>query len=639
MLQIEKFSLKKDVTLASTYMNISAVLSHMNRHREALKIAKKANGMFLDLKEKQLNGQNPYGSDSSVQHTVNGEGSFQINLIISYFNMGIAAERLGSKKEAFSYINQGYHFAMIDLGTSHAVTGNMRNYLENLSAELKRNQPVTLPAQKDRYSSHSRSQHEQTASLGPRSTSVGDNSVQRAKTINIDPSGRHRLILQRGKDEISIAQDYFLHKKLPKPKLAKPKSRNLSKDKSQSQSRKNELTMLLEELAERKQADLKRPQQRNRETKSGLSRHSLLKEASSTSQHKQSQPLQTGKKLRLEPVNIHSASAGGGSSIAQYLGSEGSDPNPKLGYKKLGSLLVKLSNSDLTKLPDMIENLDVKQTLKPRQFANYESEGDISSIAVQAKKSNIDIANSDIALPDQRASAHRNSREAEVDLSKNLIVFEPETDGDPQPPSVTPLNLQRLRRSRTAEDPCTPQEGPDPEDFEEYRLNQDEIASEELEEEPVLRQHSDANSGMRLRTLNQKYRPQLGDIAEEPGSLAESKALEGTLRSRSNEKYPDTGSKLRPSQARDYSKDGTANSVDQDSADPQPVQVRLVQLEKPGQPSKGSLAPSDGTSGEIKFSKSESSKKQVRSGHEFAMTGNFNMKRVVTYNVSPVRIE
>ncbi len=593
VLQIEKFSLKKDVTLASTYMNISAVLSHMNRHREALKIAKKANGMFLDLKEKQLNGHNPYGSTFSMQDSTHTESSFHINLIISYFNMGIAAERLGSKREAFSCINQGYHFAMIDLGMTHPVTGNMKNYLDQLSAELKKNQPVVLPVQRDRSSHHSRSQHEHSASLRPRSTSDLDNPLQRAKTINIDPAGRHRLKLQRGKDEISIAQDYFLHKNLSKPK---PKSRNLSKDKSQSQSRKNDLTILLEELAGRKQADLKKHQPRFKDLKPPLSKHSLLKETSMAS-HLKPQPAATVKKMRLEPVHLERVAGS----------SDNADPNPKLGYKKLGSLLVKLSNSDLTKLPDMIENLDVKQSLKPKNFNTYESDEEISSIAAQAKKSNIDIAKSDIALPGQRISANKHNSDLEVDLNKNLIALDPE-----DPSAATPPNLQRLRRSRTTEEAQASLQVAGLEDFEEYRLNQEEIKSEELEDDQLQRKPSDADSGFRLQILNQKYKPQLGDIAEEPRSLADSKGLEGTLRSKSNEKPPETHSKLLPAHLRDYSKDGTTNSADQESSDLQTVQVRLLHLEGRDLAQKPQTSLSDGTSGDIKLSKSDSSKKQVR---------------------------
>ena len=74
VLQIEKSAACDEKQTASTYLNISAILSCLGKHADALKFAKKANLMYLRAKEKQL-------EDESGAQDV----SFHTNFIISFF--------------------------------------------------------------------------------------------------------------------------------------------------------------------------------------------------------------------------------------------------------------------------------------------------------------------------------------------------------------------------------------------------------------------------------------------------------------------------------------------------------------------------------------------------------------------------
>ena len=147
MLQIDKFSLKKPSTLATTYMNISAILSNMSKYLESYKLAKKANSMFLQIKEEHVSKYENYstGNPEDSYPVDDIEQSVKVNFIISYFNMAIAAECNGNKKLALEHACQGYHFAVVDVGVDHALTLNMKQYVDKLSDDFAQNQMHRLP--------------------------------------------------------------------------------------------------------------------------------------------------------------------------------------------------------------------------------------------------------------------------------------------------------------------------------------------------------------------------------------------------------------------------------------------------------------------------------------------------------------
>lgn len=138
-------------------MNISAILSNMGRYPESYKLAKKANSMFLQLKEDHMGQLSMHGSDG--EQTDDLEQSVKVNFIISYFNMAIAAECTGNKKLALEHASQGYHFALVDVGPEHPLAGSLKQYLDKLAEEVAQGQ-MLRPAPKTRKEEPSGRQHD-----------------------------------------------------------------------------------------------------------------------------------------------------------------------------------------------------------------------------------------------------------------------------------------------------------------------------------------------------------------------------------------------------------------------------------------------------------------------------------------------
>lgn len=157
MLQIDKFSLKKPATLATTYMNISAILSNMGRYPESYKLAKKANVMFLQIKEEQMSKLAQESELDTVPEEL--EESVKINFIISYFNMAIAAECTGKKKLALEHAGQGYHFALVDIAPNHPLTENLKQYLDKITDDIAQGQ-LLRPQPKPKKEDPSSRQHD-----------------------------------------------------------------------------------------------------------------------------------------------------------------------------------------------------------------------------------------------------------------------------------------------------------------------------------------------------------------------------------------------------------------------------------------------------------------------------------------------
>lgn len=129
VLQIEKISTKGNFQSASTYLNISAILSSIGKHSESLKFAKKANSLFLQQKENSLISLSP--SDESQS----SKDSFRRNFIISFFNMATELQALGKRRDANTVYAQGYEFAMMDLGPAHPLTKTLKEIMEGIQRD------------------------------------------------------------------------------------------------------------------------------------------------------------------------------------------------------------------------------------------------------------------------------------------------------------------------------------------------------------------------------------------------------------------------------------------------------------------------------------------------------------------------
>jgi hypothetical protein len=286
VLQIDKYSLKKKSTMATTYMNISAILSNMGKYTESYKLAKKANIMFLELKEDQLNSMAQGGSSfepSSNHQSQYGanEQPVLVNFIVSYFNMGIAAECTGNKKLAYEHASQGYHFSLVDLGEEHRLTMSIRNYLDKLAEDITQGMAIRPPNKNQKIEPSAR-QHDTSYMSGKHSENgIADISQgnsykpsqlrsQRDKStynpadrsIAIDDDGKHYLKFTRNKDEISIVADSKFKKPPKRSRTTRPKTLADIKpspteslvDKrrrmqSQRRTKDNELALMLQNIA------------------------------------------------------------------------------------------------------------------------------------------------------------------------------------------------------------------------------------------------------------------------------------------------------------------------------------------------------------------------------------------------------
>lgn len=176
VMQIEKYALQDQKALGLTYLNVAAILSHLKKHRESLKFAKKANKIFIEEKEKIMEqemsstakseSKNEKELDNSMKEenlseqeksnsnsqSISRRGdqeqkeaaqqNFKDNFIISFFNLGAVYQALGKKQQALQAYMQGYHFSEIDLGADHFLTVSLKeSYLEikrEINSRLKR---------------------------------------------------------------------------------------------------------------------------------------------------------------------------------------------------------------------------------------------------------------------------------------------------------------------------------------------------------------------------------------------------------------------------------------------------------------------------------------------------------------------
>jgi tetratricopeptide (TPR) repeat protein len=100
--------------LASSHLNICAILSSLKRHEEAIIHSQKATE-FLEKARKD--------------HPVSGR--VLSNLLISYYNSGVELEYLGKFEESYSHYSQAYSICK-ELGNNHPMTRSLEATLEKI---------------------------------------------------------------------------------------------------------------------------------------------------------------------------------------------------------------------------------------------------------------------------------------------------------------------------------------------------------------------------------------------------------------------------------------------------------------------------------------------------------------------------
>ena len=101
-LSIEKQRGVQGVSLASSYLNICAVLSAQKKHEEAFNFAQQA------LKELSQNSQNT--QEDLTTH------------VITFHNAGVELEYMKKLDESITYFQRGYELALRSLGRQHPLT-------------------------------------------------------------------------------------------------------------------------------------------------------------------------------------------------------------------------------------------------------------------------------------------------------------------------------------------------------------------------------------------------------------------------------------------------------------------------------------------------------------------------------------
>lgn len=136
VLQIEKFGTKEKLAQASTYLNISAVLYTVDRCKDSLEYALRANEIFVEHHETQMNEQMK-SLIAGCRHEQAANIPFRTNLVVSYYNLGVNLERCCKKEEAYYAFCEGYHLSSMDLGINHALTKSLRLKLEGIDDKFR----------------------------------------------------------------------------------------------------------------------------------------------------------------------------------------------------------------------------------------------------------------------------------------------------------------------------------------------------------------------------------------------------------------------------------------------------------------------------------------------------------------------
>lgn len=98
VLWLEKFYLKDAACLASTYLNLSTVLSALGKHREALRFGRQALALYTAQSAREAERQ---------PHTSDGPSNTSLALVICFVNLATECIHLGLKSDAEAFAQQG----------------------------------------------------------------------------------------------------------------------------------------------------------------------------------------------------------------------------------------------------------------------------------------------------------------------------------------------------------------------------------------------------------------------------------------------------------------------------------------------------------------------------------------------------
>lgn len=210
VLQIEKYSLNDMMSLASSYLNVAAILSSLKKHKDALKFAIRANEMFIKKKEDLMTHQlNDYDYKKGQEEEDNTEDknplsiSFRNSFIISFFNMGAEYQALGRKSEALEAYNQGSQFSEIDLGPDNPLTVR----LKELAAQMKEELNVRMKkAQKIPIKQYNMRTNETSITYKDYNLFTNANNAFGINHL-LDDQGQHSIKFDRLRNEVSIDRE------------------------------------------------------------------------------------------------------------------------------------------------------------------------------------------------------------------------------------------------------------------------------------------------------------------------------------------------------------------------------------------------------------------------------------------------
>ena len=135
ILWIEKFYLKDESYLSSTYVNLSTVLSAIGKHREALKFGKKALSLYIS--------QSSQENEKIKQDQKKTPSNVSLALVICYVNLSTECIHLGLKREAEAFAQQGVERAGRLLQQNHPLIQRL-NQLKEMTQSRKKDLPQSV---------------------------------------------------------------------------------------------------------------------------------------------------------------------------------------------------------------------------------------------------------------------------------------------------------------------------------------------------------------------------------------------------------------------------------------------------------------------------------------------------------------
>lgn len=129
-LDIESQTEDDGLNIASSHLNICAVYSNLNNHKQALAHAKQAIGLL----ESSFHSE-----DYIYEKTI----TLATSLVISYYNLAVELEFLNNFVEANKYFEKALEFSKLQLGPNHPMTYNVSETLKKFENKHKRSSKST----------------------------------------------------------------------------------------------------------------------------------------------------------------------------------------------------------------------------------------------------------------------------------------------------------------------------------------------------------------------------------------------------------------------------------------------------------------------------------------------------------------